>query len=797
MKTSYKLAIPTLAALLLAGCASSRRMMRISPLAEVTDELASTSRTNAWPIYYHDKDEHSVLWPLVDWDKSGFAFRPLYNREGDDKSILFPLSGWNKTNKDGWVLTGYWDKKKHGIFPLYRHYPGRFSHYTLFWTDGDDARGIFPFFGYDDDFRHLFNVFWSTDKDAEEFGLFPFYFHQKNETLIPLVYKRENYGHCSEYSLFMGLLAKYQKDKNRTYSHVLPFWLSEEKTNGSYLKMFLPFYWNRGNENTGFDSKVVFPFFYRQSLADSKGTYTLLGHNFESGNKKSFAVYPLYFQGTNPRKDYKMLLPFYYRQIVDGETLWVTPLCGFSSDASGKHKFANILGPVYINREHGEYHYKSFLWPFYMAEGDKSFSSSRLLPFYNHYQDQNVKRRLFLGGLGKAETRKDGTGWRMWPFCSYYPFEPTNNNLFDFTLYGKRSWKSGKHENWLFPFYYGAGDINSSDHKLLLNLGRHYRTTAAGKTTFRTRFWPLFSVRNTQAEEDFWDDFLFFVFDKYDYALNRRNGWSVLGDLGFSHRSYFNTGCAKSSFSNHFLLFGSKRQENYSEKQIPDDLRVSHQKTVKTEEFDFLCFESNEFHFKLWKKDALTHEDMSMIHSWIYRNGCYSNSAKVQPSVSSFGTKTGSYFPHHKLSDVQLTDNIKKILLSKGVACTSNDKKDILAALHKLANQNSRVKVEKTSSFWPFYDYAHSEGNYQLKSLFGLFRSKKYGDRERTSFLKYLYRSERDGDNIRRDIFPFISIDSGENCGHSFLGKLWNFRKGKDGRYGNILFIPWGTHPED
>ena len=149
---------------LLAGCASSERMMRTSggvfqdysapqksritsgkfatvphPAHTKRDqrqELGGIHDTliNIWPFFFRNRDYISCLWPMIDADPYGFAVRPFYNQEGDDYSILFPLTAWNPAKRHGWIFNAYWNKEAdfYGFFPLFHHAPG-FGIYTPFW----------------------------------------------------------------------------------------------------------------------------------------------------------------------------------------------------------------------------------------------------------------------------------------------------------------------------------------------------------------------------------------------------------------------------------------------------------------------------------------------------------------------------------------------------------------------------------------------------------------------------------------------------------------------------------------
>ena len=88
-----------------------------------------------------------------------------------------------------------------------------------------------------------------------------------------------------------------------------------------------------------------------------------------------------------------------------------------------------------------------------------------------------------------------------------------------------------------------------------------------------------------------------------------------------------------------------------------------------------------------------------------------------------------------------------------------------------------------------------NEQHHKMRVLFGAVSyDREKDDRTRMSVLKYLYRREREGDDVRRDIFPFVKWDSSPDAGRfSFLGRVWNMERDANGkRKGHVLFIPWG-----
>ena len=73
------------ALVLLSGCISSERAWRNSPAGSGEIRVRFDNQTvNVWPLYYHNDDFTSVLWPLFDLDSRGFAVRPLYCQEGNE-----------------------------------------------------------------------------------------------------------------------------------------------------------------------------------------------------------------------------------------------------------------------------------------------------------------------------------------------------------------------------------------------------------------------------------------------------------------------------------------------------------------------------------------------------------------------------------------------------------------------------------------------------------------------------------------------------------------------------------------
>ena len=96
----------------------------------------------------------------------------------------------------------------------------------------------------------------------------------------------------------------------------------------------------------------------------------------------------------------------------------------------------------------------------------------------------------------------------------------------------------------------------------------------------------------------------------------------------------------------------------------------------------------------------------------------------------------------------------------------------------------------------PFiFDYEKDKENDRCSwdSMFGSVSYEAEGDNSEFSLLYYLYRQKTAGTETERDIFPFITWDSGEKkSGFSFFWRLFDYERNGDKVGGHVLFIPWG-----
>ena len=296
--------------LLCCGCASSDRMLRMSggvleeysvpkssrlraeKYQRVSSHISSPRRSNKmvlagmddtliniWPFFFRNNAYWSILWPLVDKDPYGFAFRPFYNQEGDEYSILFPLAAWNPVAKNGWVALFGWNKTGFGLVPLFWHwkenpYKGG-GYYTPFFFHTYNNTP-FVYTPRKEDGRIKIKQRWHRNGERTLF-LFPFYYGretnieaEKLQFLYNISYKnkaaakaRWDYHYKGkkpfpetewEFEKFRAeVFASLPSRQEKTYGF-FPFWHGVYHENGNYANRFLLLAGNKKYKTfTGFD----------------------------------------------------------------------------------------------------------------------------------------------------------------------------------------------------------------------------------------------------------------------------------------------------------------------------------------------------------------------------------------------------------------------------------------------------------------------------------------------------------------------------------------------------------------
>ena len=318
-------------------------MMRVSPFSGGNDILnPNPQRTNLFPFYYKNGNINSALWPLMDWDKKGFAFRPLYNQEGSDYSILFPLSAWDSVNKDGWE----------------KYSEGHSNHRIL----------------------SLLSQFEFADNKLKSSYFFPLWYQDKSKNrktfVSPLIYSSST--------------------KNSETFHVLPLWYSSRQKD-ERMSGLLPLSFTASDKHSyttltplgafGKDSRdassfMVTPLFgYGSSKDGNFSIKNLMGPVYidYKNNKKAFTSYlwPLYVHSKDADEESWHLAYLFNKsnsRYGNNSPFSLLSLNSWQDEESERNELYSLLGMFHSNcsTEKGESSKTHRLWPLYSYAEDHS-----------------------------------------------------------------------------------------------------------------------------------------------------------------------------------------------------------------------------------------------------------------------------------------------------------------------------------------------------------------------------------------------------------------------------------------
>lgn len=784
--------------LLLGGCISSKRMTDISPLGEKDEPKMSEKRVNAWPFYYATgAGGVSVLWPFLDFDDNGWAFRPFYVRDGDEHSALWPLSGWDP--RGGWALTSYWEERHCGAFPLFHlsktDRPSGFNYIIPFWWRNDwEDWGLFPLGGIgsgDGDWRFL-NFYYRNTETYSHWNFWPLLLRESHTE------KGTSEPYEIDWRLLYGLLGGYQKEKDEVYSWLFPLYYDwENAKRGDYCTWVFPTFF-RTMENGEFVNTLL-PLYYYTGRGNDYAFVTPLGWHSERGDSETTAVLPLY----------------YYNTCGNGNYVFATPLGGWGKFSDGGH-LRYALGPLYIDYASPEddYEFNSVLWPLYMQSRRGNEKSTYLFPFGHRWTNGEETRRGFLLGLGATRSRDDKTSWALWPFYgSRNDFHNADFRYF-FTLAGsKQNSDCTRSSNWLFPLYHyidnGKDDYAFYGLCYLFGLENSFRNYAHSKfyrntaRKFENYLFPFYFYESWTkcdlggfpvADEPYRREFdipLIYGFDTRERAGARRksrNYWALMYLFNF-------------------------RESDYA--SIPTMLEYSAQALENRSYSRYINTFWETRNFRIWKDGALTPQEQQIV--WSAKYYCYDTDCLIDtlafPGDRSWEKSHGNIdlaeeiFAEGELEKIGWDERQKKyedfyrrelpkILRRKGIEIADNADKDAMTrAVLQLVAENTEILTEKEFQFWPFYESTEdSDGNFEKEFLWGVWYSRGNAEASKTSCLKYLYRRESTAEGTKLDVFPFISVDTGKRGAFSFLGNFFKIVNDDEaGWSGNFLFIPWGN----
>ena len=388
------LAVAGAVALLAGGCVSSKRAMRVSPLAKEVEVSFDQEAVNLWPFYFNAGGSGAILWPLADFDAQGFAVRPFYVQDGRERSVLFPLSAWN--DRSGWALNGYWTERNFGMWPLFHHGPG--SGYCLLGWRSPESWGVFPLARFGARGGYAGPVWWkSGENGARAYGVFPVWCHTPDFRMAGLFYRTLYGGNTESWGVFPLL------HSSEEWNHIGPAWW---KRDGGKLDKWgvFPLLWVKPELSLAgpvwWSSKTgswgVFP------LAWLTSDFSLAGPvywNRENGETVSGGLFPLAYLS----KEWNYAGPVVWRYGDDrrSRAFGVLPLCW-------RYQDFRLVGPVWWEKSDWG------VLPLFWKVGDENM----LFPFYYYrHNGENFKFNL-LGPVGGVKRRSSRPGWDwhfLWP----------------------------------------------------------------------------------------------------------------------------------------------------------------------------------------------------------------------------------------------------------------------------------------------------------------------------------------------------------------------------------------------
>ena len=473
--------------LVLQSCVSMDRMVRVSPFHE-DEGISSTDRVSMFPLYYQNEDENSVLWPLIDWDDEGFAFRPIYVKEGSEHAFLWPLSGWDTEAQDGWFLTSSWDKNGTGLFPLF-HKGKRFSYYGPF-VSSKSASGLLPLYYHDEEMLWLAELFVKNEKkDSTQYRFLSFLGNYESwqngdsrSWLIPLYYSSKE----GNEEKFISPLYVHHQDGGKSYSHLLTAYWGDNGTGvfplfhqGDSFSYYGPYMIKD-------DGHALFPLYY-------KDDETLWFAELYAQHKKHNSLERRYlsFLGNHKKWDNgntrSWLFPFYYYKKTQNKEELISPFVS-SSYRNGHLENMNVLGLLYNSFERKDYSHKFLLWPLFVQEKQKSGKVETDLAFLWH-SESNDKTGQFKRSL--------------WPLFSYGNKGAREDFWTATSLFSKGG---EEQDNYITTWFWGR------------EKSRGKKSTVEGNININSKSYYYHSTHSNYEEHTDGYYFLFGDYKEYKYA---------------------------------------------------------------------------------------------------------------------------------------------------------------------------------------------------------------------------------------------------------------------------------------
>ena len=781
-------------------------MWRISPMAAD----AAPDRVNLWPLAYHNGHETSVLWPIFDIDDRGFAVRPLVAKEGTAWSVLWPLSSFDTARGTGWAFPWYRFENNTGVFPVANF--GRWNFVGPAWWKKDGGKttagGLFPIAAFGN-LNYVGPVWWlSGGGEYGDIGLFPVAMFGELNYVGPVWWGRGGDSH--------GVFPLYGKNLfGSPVRHVGPAWWKAEGDDGFAGGLFpllsfssdgsrfmllplyshtlrpgsrtrnallglghtfrgetkeedwlLPLYYRRVEGDK--KDTALFPFFWKRTRGDLAQVYTLLGHRRVAAEDSSLSIYPLWWSSRSADSSWRMLLPFFYYGEEGDERTLITPLGGRGWSRTGESAFVNFLGPLYhrsVSKRRDESR-TALLWPLFERHRKGESTTTRMVPFFSSTSSPDEGEAWYALGLGARTRDATGSSHRLWPLYSWSTQDKKPSILYDLTLVGHPR-RGERTDTNLFPLYASTKTPERSEVDGLLGL-LHYGKRGAGPAQATEAWlWPLASYHEGVEAGGFLRHTTLFGRARWEEGRSFQVGCSLLysnrrgtrGDTNYARRSV--------------LSLFSREREDRTGPFVPSGPRLHPANRVSRRANGLLfgIISGERETYRVWKDGTVAEQEAHALATFSVRQ------------------ETGEDQDQH-------ADAAREVLARHGAALSADEGPEALRdAIDDFTLAQTEIVEHRQVRVPLLYGYERTGEEVSWYGPLWLVRSRREPDHAKFSVLYYAYRSETKGEWTTRDLFPFITWDTGPGeTRFSFLWRLVHYERHGNRRGGHVLFIPWGDH---
>ena len=466
--------LPALA-LLLSGGASESRLWRITPFSATSGD----ERVNGFPILYTDGSATAVLWPLIDFDRDGFAVRPLVSKDESEWDVVWPLSHWDTRTGDGWALTAYSCGESRGLFPLFHvgpefHYLGpawwnerdgevqSSGLFPIAWWDAEHAdglllnayswqgnRGLFPLCNFGPSLDWIGPAWWKSEGDAvTDWGVLPLGYRDR-ESGDGYLLNAYSFGESR------GLFPLFHLGPE--FNFVGPAWWHERDDAVDGCGLF-PLAWATTGDDRS--SLALLPLWYQRQEPDHELRAALLPPTWweTAGETQRHFVLPFYAHLADADASFKLVAPlFAAREDAHGSSWW-TPLAngwqhgaesgfnlyplwwssqsespaapGSEPSSLAQSESSRMLLPLFLDRRHG--HERLLLTPLGGRGWDESGATTftnLLGPLFHHSRGPDSETTALLWPLFQQESRGETTQMRAFPLLDV-TVDPAGHDAF-------------------------------------------------------------------------------------------------------------------------------------------------------------------------------------------------------------------------------------------------------------------------------------------------------------------------------------------------------------------------------